>query len=285
MSLPRILLLGTLLLGAAAAPAGASTIDIGDEGAIVYRADGPRIDVIVVATEDDVRFYEQQEQTIEYGRYCRDIGPGAIECSGAPSVSVVGGALADDVAVVEESSASVPVTVDGQGGDDELRDAAANAGRTFLGGAGNDLIEAYGGADQLVGGPGDDRLRGGAGPDVLRGEDGNDELDMDGCGPGSADVADGGAGIDTVTGFVESLADPELHPPVEISLDGAANDGRPGEGDNVMAVERVTSYVHGTFVGSDDAEKFDVWANTTGAGSQSARRRRRPASRRPPRGP
>jgi hypothetical protein len=48
-----------------------------------------------------------------------------------------------------------------------------------------------------------------------------------------------------------------------VTLDGVADDGRPGEGDNVVGVERFTARAGGTFVGSDAAEVFDVPANVS----------------------
>src|SRR5262249_42928172 len=74
--------------------------------------------------------------------------------------------------------------------------------------------------------------------------------------PGN-DVVDGGAGID----LAEDWTDPEkdYNPPVSITMDGVANDGRPGEADNVVNVENITSTVIGTFSGGDEANKFEVW--------------------------
>ena len=45
---------------------------------------------------------------------------------------------------------------------------------------------------------------------------------------------------------------------IDLTLDGQANDGRPGEGDNVVAVEKIDLILYGRYVGSDAAEDFDV---------------------------
>lgn len=70
----------------------------------------------------------------------------------------------DDVVSVSKSI-SIPVTLDGGGGNDLL-----------TGGAGNDLLRGDAGDDRLVGGKGDDVLFGGEGDDVLIAGPGHDVL-------------------------------------------------------------------------------------------------------------
>jgi hypothetical protein len=97
------------------------------------------------------------------------------------------------------------------------------AGESIYGGAGNDVINA---------GAGDDDLDGGPGADVLNGGDGSDSV-----------AYDGSAGVD-------------------VTFDGAANDGASGEGDNVGAdVEDV--------FGGDGPDKLtgDGAANTIDGGA------------------
>jgi Ca2+-binding RTX toxin-like protein len=106
---------------------------------------------------------------------------------------------------------------------------------TVDGGAGND--------NPMFGGRGDDVLRGGSGNDVLYGEAGNDTLDggtgdddLEGI-PGvetpgldtlGADTYIGGGGADSVQYDLRSEN-------LTLSPDGSANDGAPGEGDNIGA--------------------------------------------------
>jgi Ca2+-binding RTX toxin-like protein len=78
------------------------------------------------------------------------------------------------------------------------------------------------GNDNLNGGVANDTLDGGLGTDDLDGGFGNDVLD----GGGGADTLDGNLGSDRATYAARSM-------PVNVSLDGVANDGEPGEGDNV----------------------------------------------------
>ena len=72
-------------------------------------------------------------------------------------------------------------------------------------------------------GPGNDTLTGGGGADTLRGGDGHDWLE----GALGADVFRGGAGNDTADYSSRTSS-------LDVTLDGAANDGASGEGDNVM---------------------------------------------------
>lgn len=115
-----------------------------------------------------------------------------------------------------------------------------------IGGSGNDKLNARtdGVARTLRGGPGNDTLTGGPGADVLLGESGNDSLD----GLLGADVITGGAGNDILTYASRAVG-------VNVSMDGAANDGQSGEGDNVSTVETV-------FGGSGD-DNINLSASST----------------------
>ncbi|HEX6687184.1 MAG TPA: hypothetical protein VF085_00800 [Solirubrobacterales bacterium] len=70
----------------------------------------------------------------------------------------------DDIVSISKNI-SIPVTLNGGGGDDQL-----------IGGAGNDLLHGDAGDDRLVGRKGSDVLFGGGGNDVLVGGPGNDVL-------------------------------------------------------------------------------------------------------------
>jgi Ca2+-binding RTX toxin-like protein len=73
----------------------------------------------------------------------------------------------------------------------------------------------------LVGGSGPDRLSGGASADTLRGGDGDDVLE----GAGGTDVFSGGTGRDMVS-YASYVT------PLNLTLDGVANDGATGENEN-----------------------------------------------------
>jgi Ca2+-binding RTX toxin-like protein len=128
------------------------------------------------------------------------------------------------------------------------------------GGLGDDVVWGGAGADAVLGGEGDDRLDDTAdasdaalGSDTVNGERGNDTLtggpESD---PLSPDVFIGGDGNDTITYALRRS-------PVVITLDGTADDGAQGEGDNVQPdLERLVGGAGGdTLVGSAGANVFD----------------------------
>lgn len=130
---------------------------------------------------------------------------------------------------------TVPLEVDGGPGEDRLD-----------GGTGDDIFHGGSGDDQLTGRDGDDRLYGDGGNDVLNGDFGE-------SGPGGDDLLDGGAGDDQFEQYVglgypaglkgddtyiggpgeDSFSYFHRYEPVQISLDGVANDGVAGEKDNI----------------------------------------------------
>jgi Ca2+-binding RTX toxin-like protein len=133
----------------------------------------------------------------------------------------------------------------GGDGDDELD---GDAGSDEVDGDdGADFLKGEGGDDTLDGGPGDDWLDGENGDDHLVGGDGDDGFDQryaditwipGGGSRAGADVVEGGEGFDHATYDASGGGRSQgLH----LSLDGVANDGYAGEGDNVLAdVEGLT---------------------------------------------
>jgi Ca2+-binding RTX toxin-like protein len=95
-----------------------------------------------------------------------------------------------------------------------------------------DVISGGGGQDTICGGSGNDNISGDAGNDRLLAGEGNDTF-TEGSTPSGADRVQGEGGFDTVSYGSRAAA-------VNVSLNGTANDGAPGEGDNVTTtVERV----------------------------------------------
>ena len=136
----------------------------------------------------------------------------------------------------------------------------ASTPTALFGDDGNDTLAGGDQSDDLHGGAGDDTLNGNAGADQLHGDDGNDTLDGDeGNKGGFADLLDGGNGIDRVTGWTS--ANNDMNVPITITVDGVANDGRPGEGDNVISIERQTANVSGSFTYTDADDQIEVYAN------------------------
>lgn len=110
-----------------------------------------------------------------------------------------------DVVDYSERTTRVSVSLDGVANDGGTSEGDNVAGENVLGGAGNDDLAGDIAANSIAGGPGNDRIAGGGGTDVLDGGTGTD-------------IADYGDRTDDL----------------EISLDGEANDGAPGENDFIM---------------------------------------------------
>ena len=123
----------------------------------------------------------------------------------------------------------------------------------LLGGAVDDRIEGGDAGETVDGGPGNDEVLGNKGADVVRGGDGSDKLGADYWTEQSDDVVDGGAGYDQIEMNWQS-GDDDYQPSIDVSIDGATNDGRPGEHDNVTRVERIYLTADATLTGSDEAD-------------------------------
>jgi RTX calcium-binding nonapeptide repeat (4 copies) len=184
---------------------------------------------------------------------------------GSADVRITADGVADDGATGEGDNigADVEDLFGGNGDDVIVGTAAAN---TLVGGGGDDFLQGDDGNDTVFGGDGNDTLRGGAGADALSGDDGDDALYGEGggdtlVGGAGADTAFGGddgdllsggdgadslsgeSGDDTLTGGVgaevlsggdgvDTVSYEGLAVPVRVSLDGTADDGAAGEGDD-----------------------------------------------------
>ena len=159
-------------------------------------------------------------------------------CEGVTALIANGGDLGDSLRA--GSLTTLGATLIGGPGDDLL--LSGDGPDTVDGGDGDDGISTEGGVDTLQGARGNDRLWGGSGADVLDGDVGDDYLD----GEIGADRVRGGDGLDST--FV--MGNPDSSPPqpatsIFVALDGQANDGRPGEGDNITEVEDVEAMACG----------------------------------------
>jgi hypothetical protein len=266
-SLPKLLVAAMAACALAPAAADAATISL-ENGTIVYRGEGSEgISLLLTSQEDNgtkyLSFYDSgADRQVFDSSLCH-----TTEFSSSPlcvldpnrPIRIEGSEARDSISIFSSSDVpdSIPITVNGNGGDDQIKDAYdSTAGRTFTGGAGNDKIEGYGGNDVIDGGDGNDEVDGGEGSDEVHGGAGDDTLWGDHYKSPGADVLDGGPGTDQLDEW--TIPDADTHPLPAVSLNGAADDGRPGEGDNVISVEKYTFHVNTTFVGSDAPESVQV---------------------------
>ncbi|WP_138974314.1 calcium-binding protein [Patulibacter medicamentivorans] len=198
------------------AGAGDDTID-GDLGA----------DVIVAGAGDDQADGGPGNDQV-------DGGDGNDQLTGSDGDDVLTGGAGQDRISGDEGSDRIDGgadadDLDGGGGTDQV-----------LGGSGNDLLQSTAGGDLLDGGEGDDQLEGDDQPGTLTGGPGNDVLN----GYGGADLLDGGGGDDQLAGGTgadqvvggggrDTVSYDDALQGVSVSLNGLADDGTPGEGDNI----------------------------------------------------
>ena len=168
-----------------------------------------------------------------------------------------------------------PTTVNSGAGADVL--TAGSQAFTFNAGGGNDSLYGSPGDDVLHGGEGDDRLFGTAGNDQLLAEGGADQLNG-GAGNDNVDGGTGDDGLEHCSNCIGSNNDPGVGADtytggpgadklwldghasgMAISIDGQANDGSSGEGDNVGSdIEAIAGTVHNdVFTGSAGPDNFE----------------------------
>jgi RTX calcium-binding nonapeptide repeat (4 copies) len=277
-SLIAALVAATALLAPAVTQA--ATISL-ENGAIVYRGEGAEGNSLLVSTFQP---YGDPNTYLSLGDYGADrqvvlTGP----CFNSPDITATvlcpldpgqplrleGSDANDDISIFNnEVPDSKPIAMYGNGGNDDLEDVfISTAGRVLHGGPGNDVIKGHGGNDDIDGGDGNDTVDGGEGNDLVRGGAGDDEMWGDHYKDPGADLLDGGPGTDTTEEW--TIPDQlDRQPRVNVTLDGAANDGRPGEGDNVIGIERIDMYVVGDFVGTDGPDQIKIVnPGNTGASS------------------
>lgn len=238
------------------APAAAQAATISYEGnTLVYRAD-PGVRDSPMLGSDDAGMLTIYEDGLKLPANCTyDY---QAHCPMPARVRLELGDGDDWNAFSSDYPAALPVEVYGGPGKDQLQTYGADHA-TLDGGPGNDILKGWQTDDVLRGGPGDDEIEGSGGDDHIEGGEGNDSLSPDTySGPGS-DYVDGGPGYDTVEDWTIPTLD--YHPPVVLSLDGVANDGRPGENDNVINVEKIETRVSATISGGPGDDEFRVWAN------------------------
>ncbi len=144
-----------------------------------------------------------------------------------------------------------PNVIDGRQGDDSILggdEADPDAGDDLVGGPGDDSMLGGAGSEDFDGGTGDDVMRGGSSYDFFRDE---------GTTRNGADVIDAGGDSGDIATFEYRTK------PVQMSLDGLANDGEctdatctaSAEGDNITGVDRMVGGAAGDLlIGTDGSE-------------------------------
>ena len=224
---------------AAPAAAGAGTATVLGRTLAYQAAPGEANNVIVLRTAETYRIVDRGAPVVA-GRGCTSAAPNEAACT-APEVRVIRVQVLDGNDVVSLSTAR----------------------RSIVGGGdGDDVLEGGEGKDVLFGDAGDDTLRGGAGSDTLTGAAGADTLS--GGGPPLVMPIFEEEGEEAEEEFAMDIA---LYASrtggVAVDLDGAADDGEAGEGDNVLGdVEAVaTGSGDDTVIGNEAVNAF-----FTGAG-------------------
>lgn len=264
-----------LLALGAASPAMASTASLSPDGQfldIVETTPGEANDIRISVTHNAVG-----PQVIDLfdsagnidGAGCFPTGA-SIRCTDPVQQVRISTAGGDDRVSVDDAALSFgagALAVDLGPGQDRYTAEEERGQAAVNGGPGNDDLRGGGLADVLDGGPGDDVVNGFEGTDSVQGGDGNDTVSGDTFSDKGvfADVVDGGPGVDTLDDFRFS-GDAGRAPAITVSLDGQANDGRPGENDNVGGVEIIKSGSAGSFTGDDAANEF-VAPQTGAAGT------------------
>ncbi|WP_445148574.1 hypothetical protein [Baekduia sp. Peel2402] len=243
---PRTTLIALAAAGLLALPGVASAATVSSDGTTATLTGTESVDLV------DVHFYEgnlQVSGTVTAGPGCtaEEFG-GGVTCPGGSGgiVANLGGGDDKIHSYLQDAPSPRYGRYDLGAGNDF---AEGYGSEVVNGGPGNDEIDGLSGDDELDGGDGNDKVNGGAGADVVRGGNGDDVLTSDPMEDRSADVIDGGPGRDSITDWMRG--DPATEQLVTVTLDGVADDGFPGEGDNVTNMELVESYGSLRFGGTE----------------------------------
>jgi Ca2+-binding RTX toxin-like protein len=207
-----------------AGPAQAATGAFRSGNTLVVAAAAGRANNLTVSQFGSTLFLTDLGDAVTPGLGCVPLSSNAVSCSatGITNISVRTGDLNDRITKNALPSSALDA---GDGNDVITIGQQTGTGvNNLFGGTGIDTLTGGAGADVLFGGPDND---------VLNGNGGNDVPSAGVSGDG-ADVFNGGTGFDGVSYFLRGI-------PLNVSLDGIANDGEPGEGDNNRTdVENVT---------------------------------------------
>ena len=187
------------------------------------------------ATGVNVNFGEPAAGSVEVRTFDADVLTGTVPgCTiNAPGTGVTSDYTCTGVTSVVANGTAFADGLDATGDGAGAAIAPVSVPTTLNGGAGADTLSGGAGAATLNGGDGNDSLFGGTGAQTLSGGNGNDIID-----PGNGtDTVSGGSGIDQVVyfdnRFVSGTPNSYVATPVNVSLDGVANDGYAGNNSNI----------------------------------------------------
>ena len=219
------LLVACLLLPGSASAGTAGIATEGSQSFVFYRGDVfYEVNDLTVTREGDSVVFHDAVALVAVER-CEQVDEHTARCTPPPGASVVLGAVWAGNRKDRVVNVNVPeIGIDGGPGNDTLsRDVAGNG---LNGGSGDDVLTGSSGDDFLGGGPGKDRLYGREGDDRLVGG-------SSGSSPaGSADVIDGGPGVDVAIYRTKTAG-------VRIDLRRSAGQGPRGEDDVMFGIEGV----------------------------------------------
>ena len=228
-----------------ALPASAHAGTVSQNGGTISYQASQSADRVDVGTGPDAFVISEPGGTSVGGGSCMKTDENRVDCTGSVSSFVVALIGDNNAADGRQVTNSATLTVQGSPGFDQL-DGTPN-GDSFTGGDGDDNLYGYAGNDTLDGGAGANTFNDGDGDDVIVGGPHNDTWNV-GLG---RDVFTPGDGTDAVSYGGRTAA-------VTITLNGVADDGQAGEGDNVGAdVEDATGGAgNDTIVGNDLGDRL-----------------------------
>jgi hypothetical protein len=221
----RVVLAVLAAVAVAPSAATASRVEV-YHGRLVYSAAPGEVNDVLVTGGVRAFVVRDPGATMRAGARCVLKTPNQAECrvDGIVRIDVLTSDLDDKVSL---AATPIPSLIFGGDGADSL--AGGGGPDKIYGSTGDDVVLGRGGDDVMRGGKDGDRVDGGDGSDLVFGQTGDDVLD----GGAGSDQLDGGPGYDTAR-YTFRVA------PLNVTVDGMANDGELGEGDNVMlTMERV----------------------------------------------
>ena len=216
----RLVVVAAAVLLASTGTAAAATVSVGKEGAITFRAQPGEANRVTFSRTIDAVLVRDTGAALVTGRGCAAVSPNEASCDVFGRIDASLGDGDDTVAV----HTATPAALRGEAGDDVLHGGEGDD--ELWGGSGDDVVRGGVGEDRLVGGSGADSIGGGRGSAFDLGRGGGQvvgALSIAGC----EIEYEGDVAFDVVSYYGARAS-------VSVSLDGVANDGRPGEGDDVL---------------------------------------------------